>query len=162
MIISTLRLGSTNTDLPTGLTGMLTHWRLDMDKSIRYLLQPKGLNPKTQTPLPAMGCEEVRLQDKSDREDIDVPFEILGTQVTDDASGYSGTAIAFMRHINGCFHVVIQAPGTSQKTGGKIDAHEFDLRRCSGPAIKRLSPAELKTSIQERPSPAPGTFDERI
>jgi hypothetical protein len=53
-------------------------------------------------------CEERLDIGENDFEMVEVPFEVFGTQVTDKASGFTGMATLFIRHINGCFHVEIQ------------------------------------------------------
>jgi len=84
-----------------------------------------------------------------------VPIEILGTIVTDKPSGFTGMAIDFIRHINGCFHVTIQPKGLLKKNGNPIQKADFDLRQCTGKKIKELSESELKESKKKNPSPIP-------
>ena len=56
--------------------------------------------------------------------------------------------------INGCFHVVIQPKGISQKSGTPIQKCEFDLRECTGDKIIELSEKDLAQSKKDTPSPA--------
>ena len=158
MIIETITLGTVCKDRATGLTGTLTHWVLDMDKRVEYVFQPKGLDSNGQ-PIDHLLLGTVRLDvNESDFEDVDVPFEILGTEVTDMASGFTGMAVDFIFHINGCFHVAIQPQGVVERTGLPIRKCEFDLRRCSGEKIIELSEAELAESTEKDPSPTGNTI----
>jgi hypothetical protein len=153
MEFSTLKLGTVCKDRGTGLTGTLTHWVLDMDKSVQYVFQPKGLDSNGQ-PLDHLLLSVARLfVNESDFEEVDVPFEILGTEVADDASGFTGMAVDFIYHINGCFHVAIQPQGVVERTKAPIRKCEFDLRRCSGEKIIKLTEPELAESIERKPSP---------
>lgn len=96
-------------------------------------------------------------------EETDIPFEILGSHVTDEASGFNGMAISFVRHRNGCFHVEIQPYGALPKTNSPVVAREFDIRGCVGEQIPVLTEAEVKESERRTPSPDgdrfPGVFD---
>lgn len=157
--VRVLKLGTECTDIPTGFRGTLSHWSYDMEGRIDYLLQPTGLNEEGQ-PLPYLHVCERRLDVKEeDHEEVEVPTEILGTVVKDTSTGFEGTAIDFMRHLNGCFHVFIQPKGT---VGGKkepIRKRDFDLRRCTGEMIKKLSEEERRQSERDTPSPTGDAFD---
>jgi hypothetical protein len=107
--------------------------------------------------------EAERLETTFDQLELaEVPLEILGTIVTDKASGFTGMAINFVRHINGCFHVVIQPSGVLKKTGSPIEKAEFDLRGCSGKMIPKLSDEQLKKSKEKNPSPTGGSFQKQL
>jgi hypothetical protein len=152
--IETLILGTECEDRATGLKGTLTHWVLRMDGRINYVFQPKGLDHDGQ-PINHLILNEARLEvNDSDYVEVEVPVEILGTQVTDKASGFTGMAVDFIYHINGCFHVAIQPRGVVERTGLPINVCEFDLRRCSGEKITELSKEELTESIEKGPSPS--------
>ena len=152
MIFKTIKLGAVCVDRATGLTGTPTHWVLDMDKRVEYVFQPNGLDSNGQ-PLDHLILGLARLDvNYSDFEEVDVPFEILGTEVTDMASGFTGMAVDFIFHINGCFHVAIQPWGVVQRTKLPIRKCEFDLRRCRGEKIIELSEAELAESIEKESS----------
>lgn len=158
--LNVLKLGTVCLDKATGLEGTLTHWILGMGKQVEYLFQPKGLNPEDGQPVKKLMLEQERLNFKpEDLEEIEIPFEILGTQVTNPASGFSGMAIQFVRHINGCFHVTIQPAGVLGKTNTPIRASEFDLRECSGEAIAKMSAEQLEKSKRETPSPTCDSFE---
>ncbi|MFZ2038859.1 MAG: hypothetical protein WAV11_02895 [Minisyncoccia bacterium] len=149
-----LKLGTICRDKATGLNGTLTHWIIDMGRKVGYLFQPKKLDENGQ-PVPCLYLVEERLEIKeSDFEIVEIPFEILGTTVTAKASGFTGMAIEFIRHINGCFHVVIQPSGLCEKTGAPIERHDFDLRECTGRKIIELKEAELERSKKKSPSPS--------
>jgi hypothetical protein len=91
-------------------------------------------------------------------EEVEIPFEILGTTVTNKASGFSGMAVEFIRHINGCFHISIQPEGVLKATNTPICKAEFDLRECSGKMIAKMDEEQLKKSKVKNPSPTGDTF----
>lgn len=151
--IQTLKLGTVCQDRATQLTGTLTHWILDIDQNLKFVFQPKGLDSEG-LPVDYIILGLARLVvEETDFEDVDVPFEILGTEVTDKATGFTGMAVDFIRHINGCFHVTIQPLGTVESTKQAFKKFDFDLRRCTGPKIVELSEPELAKSIERKPSP---------
>lgn len=157
--ITVLKLGTVCTDIATKLEGTLTHWTVGMGKQIDYIFQPKGLDKEGQ-PVKRLYLEVERLNvEKDDFEEVEVPFEILGTDVTDKASGFKGMAVGFVRHINGCFHVFIQPKGLRRESNLPIDKNDFDLRGCSGKMIQPLSEKKLKESEKDHPSPSGGSFD---
>lgn len=160
--IRVIKLGTVCVDKATELTGTLTHWIYNMDGHVDYLLQPKGLDEEGQ-PVDKLYLEINRLQVKpEDFEDVMIPVKILGTQVTDKASGFTGMAVSFVRHINGCFHVAIQPKGVSAKNNSPIKRCDFDLRGCEGEEIKVLSKKEKKRSEKKEPSPSRGDFNRTI
>jgi len=158
-----LKLTTPCREKATGLNGMVTHAIIKMDKSIKYLFQPRGINPDDGQPVTKIfvGPERLILSPK-DFKYVDIPFEILGTQVTDKASGFTGMATEFVRYTHGCFHVIIQPKGTLKKTNSPINHTEFDLRQCEGPMIKKLSQPELTKSKQKNPSPTNMKFTESL
>ena len=159
MKITVLKLGTVCLDVATKLQGTLTHWVLDMDQRVQYLFQPYGLDEDGR-PVRKLFLGPGRLEvTPSDFEEVEVPFEILGTTVTAKASGFTGMGVEFVRHINGCFHVTIQPTGVSPKTKTPIDKLDFDLRECTGPHVVELPEPELKKSRQDRPSPTGDTFN---
>lgn len=138
----------------THLKGMVTHAIVGMDKSVKYLFQPRGTKPEDGQPLDRIfvGIERLIVPEAS-FEDVEIPFDILGTTVTDRASGFTGMAVEFVRYTHGCFHVIIQPKGVLRKSGLPIKSHEFDLRQCEGPMIEKLTEAALEKSKQKNPSP---------
>jgi len=159
MEIKVLKLGTVCRDKATKLEGTLTHWVIDMGQRVYYLFQPKGLNDDCQ-PLSKLFFEGERLDIKeSDFEIVDVPFEIIGSTVTNKSSGFTGMAVGFIRHINGCFHVEIQPEGTSPKTKMPIRKCDFDLRDCIGDKIVELPKPELAESKVRTPSPTGDTVE---
>ncbi len=146
-----LKLKTVCFDRASQLTGTITHMTIRMDGSVGYFFQPQGLDEK--------GEPRERLFVKAEHLDvtpeayheIDVPMNILGTIVTDDLSSFSGMAMAFVWHINGCLHVSVQAPA---KDGKVLLPLEFDLRHCSGEEIPKLTEAEVVASEVKKPSPA--------
>lgn len=162
MKINVLKLGTVCVDKATELEGTLTHWAIDMGKRIDYLFQPRGLN-ENGLPVNKILLEEERLNiQKTDFETVEVPFDIIGSVVTIKASGYTGMVVGFVRHINGCFHLVVQPKGTSQKTGTPIQKCEFDIRECTGDKIIKMSEPELKQSKVDKPSPTGDTVNREI
>lgn len=154
MKLKVLKLGTECRDKATDLRGTLTHWIINMSERVIYIFQPKGLDDNGQ-PVKKLLLEEKRLEIKeSDFETVEIPFEILGSNVTDKPSGFTGMGIEFVRHINGCFHVVIQPKGISSKTKMPIESCDFDLRQCTGKKIVEMSEEKLKESKKKRPSPA--------
>jgi hypothetical protein len=163
MLIKTIKLGTVCKDKATTLEGTLTHWQCDMGGRIDYLFQPTGINPDDGQPVRKIALEPERLEVPPDsHEEIDVPFEILGSLVRDKASGFAGMAVCFVRHINGCFHVGIQPPGVLAKTQSPIRKCEFDLRECAGEKIPVLTPEEKKRSEEQNPSPTDDKFEESL
>jgi hypothetical protein len=151
--IRVLMLGTRCRDKASGLMGTLTHLVLNMGRQVAYVFQPRGLDEDCQ-PMAHIALEEDRFEVVEDMfERIDVPTEVLGTQVVDEASGFTGMATRFVRHLNGCFHVEIQPAGVVPKTGKPIRCRDFDLRGCTGEMIKPLTQPELAESKKERPSP---------
>ena len=153
-----LRLGTVCKDKATQLEGTLTHWCMDMSKGVKYIFQPQGLDNEGQPISHLALCEERLVVTDDDFEIVDVPIEILGTQVTHKASGFSGMATEFIRHINGCFHVAIQPAGTVKDKNTPIRVNEFDIRACSGEMIVKMSPEEQKQREKDAPSPSGSGF----
>ena len=127
---------------------------MDISGNVQYIFQPRGLNEDSQPLRRSFVCEARLEFDEADYETVDVPREILGTQVEDMASGFAGIAISIIRHVNGCFHVEIQPPGLTAK-GAPIMSHDFDCRQCAGEMIPVLTKGERADSVAERPSPDP-------
>ena len=148
-----LVLGTVCTDKATELEGTLTHWTIDMGGGINYLFQPKGLD-ENELPVKKLFLEEARLNvSDANFEIVDVPFEVIGSIVRSKSSGYTGMAVGFVRHINGCFHISIQPKGLSRKTKMPIQKCDFDFRDCAGDKIVELPPKELAASKASTPSP---------
>jgi hypothetical protein len=124
-----------------------------MDESVGYFLQPLGLDEKGE-PHDRLNVKVEHLDvAPTDYHEIDVPMNILGSIVTDDLSTFTGMAMAFYWHLNGCLHVVVQAPAKDGKIPQPL---EFDLRHCSGDQIPKLTEAEVTASEKATPSPAGG------
>ncbi len=149
-----LKLGSLTTDTVSGAKGMLTHLQISLDSSRLYHFQPRGLNPEDHQPVEGVWLVENRLSGAAEDE-VDLPLDVLGTQVTDRASGFKGTAITLVLHINGCVHLDVKPKGTLKRTGATIAAANFDIRRLEGPALKAMTEVELKRSCAATPSPSP-------
>ena len=160
--IRTIILSTVCKDRATELQGTVTHWVCDMGLRIDYIFQPKGLNEEGQ-PLPFISLEAERLDVNDDMfEEVDVPVEILGSQITDNASGFAGMTVGFVRHVNGCFHGVIQPKGILAKTKMPVKKGEFDLRQCSGKMIAKMSKKDLAKSKEEKPSPTRSVLSDNL
>lgn len=152
--IQTIKLGTVCRDRATDLEGTLTHLIYNMECRAEYLFQPRGINPENGLPVKVIHMETARLIVPDDAfEETEIPVEILGSQVTDKASGFTGMAVALVMHINGCFHIAIQPKGVVEKTQTPIRQTDFDIRQCEGPMIPSLESAELEKSRREKPSP---------
>lgn len=145
-------LGDMVKDTVSDTEGMLTHLILDMDGGSRYIFQPKGLNPKTLQPVERISLDKSRILGATE-EEVDLPIDILGKPGEDVATGFKGTIIGLIYHINGCLHVDVKPKGTLPDSGDTVQAHEFDIRRMIIDGKKPLSKFELKKSIKEAPSP---------
>ncbi len=158
MLLCVVELGTECQDQATRLRGTLTHWSVDMSGSVMYLFQPLGLDEDGQPVQKLFLCRERLAGVDGKFEHIKVPFEILGTQITNKPSGFTGMAIEFVRHINGCFHVVIQPAGRLSRKKTPIKCRDFDLRECTGEKIVQLNEEKLKQSKAEHPSPTGDSF----
>lgn len=152
MKLSALKVRTLCKDTATGAKGMITHVVILLDHSIHYVFGPAGLN-EDGVPLDMKLLTAAQLSSK-DYDDIEVPVEILGSTLTDDASGYTGTAIELWMHPNGCFHVMIQSKGRA-KDGEMVKPKDFDIRQCSGAKLTKVSEAVKERSRKVSPSPAP-------
>jgi len=154
--IPILRLGTTVTDIATGLKGMLVIMHVDMDHSCTYNFQPKGINPETGEPVESIWMVATRIKGGEivTDEELNLPYSVLGTEVTDKGSGFTGMAISLVLHISGCVHVNVQPDTKLKATGSPPKVVNFDIRRLEGPALRKLTQAQLKKDQEERPSPA--------
>lgn len=145
-------LGDMVKDTVSATEGMLTHLIIDMDKSERYIFQPKGLNPKTMQPVERISIDKARVFGGTESE-LEIPIHLLGTEAEDIATEFKGTIIGIIVHINGCIHVDIKPKGILKETGDTIASHEFDIRRIKINGKPYMSKFELKKSIKNNPSP---------
>lgn len=149
-----IRLGSFALDSATKLRGMVTHLIVNMDGTKEFVFQPEGLNPENGEPIKPLLLVPARLKPEEDYiADPVLPIEILGTEVKDTASGFTGIAINLVFYQNGCVHVTVQAAGLHGKTGATIRPLEFDIRRLSGERVPDMTPEALERSRVEKPSP---------
>lgn len=147
-----LKLGKIVTDNVANVDGMLTILCVDMSGNITYVFQPSLLNKRTKAPVDTYWICGERIINGENVE-IDLPIEILGTQVKDKATGFIGTAIDIYYYINGCIHINVKPSGTIDETGETIKAYEFDIRRLEGEFIVEMSDEELDDSRKTNPSP---------
>lgn len=157
-----LKLGVTVTENASELKGILTMYMTDASGNEHYQFQPGGLSHETKMPLPTYWIGKNRVVGGKEIA-VALPKEVLDTEVEDEATGFKGKAVALYYHLNGCVHVDVKPKGTNEKTGEPLKAVEFDIRRLTGIAIKKLSEAQLQQSIKETPSPEPhtGLFDNK-
>jgi hypothetical protein len=148
-----IKLGSLVNDTVTGLTGMVTHLQVEMNGNRYMLFQPRGLNPETGQPVKVIWGVESRFVGGEMVDEPELPFDVLGTEVQDLASGFEGTATGLCLHITGCVHITVQPKGVLAATGGPVDSVEFDIRRLVGPAIKKLSEKQRDADQRRKPSP---------
>ena len=149
------KVRTTVTDKATGETGMLTHVGIEMDGSVSCCIQPQRTNPKTGHPVSTFWCVPTRLVSvETIPFPAHIPFDALGSTITDTSSGITGMAIAFLIHPNGCLHVHIQPRGTTED-GDRIRPYDVDLLCCEGEKLPKLTPAEFTAAREQRPSPAP-------
>lgn len=141
------------TDSATGTEGMLTHLLIEIDGSLSYNFQPKGLNPETGRPVKGAWLKGERIRGGHFIPAPPMPLAALGTEAEDIATGFKGTVVALVLHNSGCFHASLQAKGMLNKTGSIVDLVDIDLRRLKGPAIPVLSKAEIKVDQARKPSP---------
>ena len=147
-----IELGSLVTDAASGTKGMVTLLAIDLDGSRNYCFQPTGLDKETKQPLQAYWLVGARFKGGKRVLEPDLPFELLGTEAEDMATPFKGTAVTLTIFMSGCLHVTLQPKGKIEN-GGMIKAHDFDIRRLKGPAIKKMTEAEKAKDMQEKPSP---------
>ncbi len=148
-----IKLGTKCRDNALKLNGTITHWIMDCDHHVSHLFQPLGLDDEGR-PLKKYYVSIARLNlENTDFEEVEVPIEVLCTDVTNKTSGFKGMAISLVQHTSGCLHVTLQPAGVSEKTRQPVDVAEFDLRECEGEKIQVLTPTEKKESQKEKPSP---------
>lgn len=149
-----IKLGSIATDKATGLKGMPTHLYIEMNNTRMYNFQPRGLNEETGQPIERFWLVEERLVGGERVAEPELPTAVLGTEVEDEASGFTGVATAITLHISGCVHVTVQPPGRIKKTGERIKADDFDIRRLKGKAVPKIDEQAREKDQARRPSPA--------
>ena len=147
-----IELGSVVEDIATGIEGMVVNLQIEMDHTEYLRFQPRGLNPKTGHPVDSMWLVEARLKGGNRIPMPELPLHVLGTIVTDNASGFTGMAVNMVLYLNGCFHFNVQAKG-QQDSGAPIETCNFDIRRLSGEAIVPLTKEEQTVSEKKNPSP---------
>lgn len=149
------KLGEMVTDSATGLKGMITHLQVEMDSNRWYRFQPRGLNPETGLPVDGMWITHNRVIGGTEVPDDDrFPFQVLGTEVEDIATGFKGTAVNFVLHSSGCIHISIQPKGALAKTGAPTLQQDFDILRVRGKALKVLPTKEVEKQKRDKPSPS--------
>ena len=150
-----LKLGVPVVDRATGLKGMLTHAEISISGRILYQFRPQGLDKDTQHPVKGMWID-VDKRIEGELVDVDMPMEVLGTEVKEVNSGFKGMAVGLVQHISGCVHVVIQPKGQT-KNGDPIGPLDTDILLLEGKAIPKKTEVEQTEHKKKFPSPAPVT-----
>jgi hypothetical protein len=152
--ISFFALGKPISDKATGIKGRATHIQLSANLEPYYLFQPHGINPETGQPVRSQWIEETRVVDGI-RKEYEVPIDIIGSSVTDVASGLTGVVTHITIHIGGCVHCLVQPQGTLKKTGDMIDAVDVNIRLLEGEMVPKFTDDEFEADKKKKPSPAP-------
>ena len=92
-----LKLGVTVKDSATKTEGMLTHF-LYSPNSQCYIYQPKLVNPDTGLPAASIVLDAARIENGK-LEEVDLPIDIINTDVKDKATGIEGKGILSLIHI---------------------------------------------------------------
>lgn len=144
-------------DTASDEVGILSHVEVTGDKTNGYVFRPARLNSDTRIPVEPLYLTANRIVDMEGKplKDIetDLPLEVLDTEVTAANTGFTGTAVTIVLHINGCCHINVQAKGVTEK-GEQIPVQNFDIRELTGEAIKPLTPVQLEESKKKTPSPS--------
>jgi hypothetical protein len=148
-----LKLGTPVKDTATGLKGMLVNMQIQLGGNRFYNFQPHGLNPTDGQPIKRIWVTEARVVGGVLIPETDLPVNVLGTHVEDEASGFNGTAVAMTLHISGCVHISVQPNGTQQENGSPIEDTDFDIRRLKGKAVPKFTEQEREADQRRRPSP---------
>lgn len=139
-------------DKATGRKITLTHAVLTPMGVMFYLAQPDALNPKTGRPVDTIRVTPDRVVDGK-AEDISVPLEVIGTKVTDKATGMKGVVTTLVMHPGNCLHATVLPAGLAD--GNETpECVEIDIRRLKGPAIVEMTAEERKASEKKSPSPS--------
>jgi len=157
-----VQLNEPVTDKFTGQKGAAVLLDINTEGARTYLFQPKNLSPETHQPVSPFWVTEDRLSGvKLVPLPQRVPFEALGSIVTDRVTGFTGSLLGFAIHPTGCLHVQIQPAGT-QKSGEKIAACDFCITRITGKELTKLTKAAIEEEHRNRPSPTGGVPPRRI
>lgn len=146
------KLGVPTTDKVTGLEGVLTHAMVDSAKQVNYLFQPTKLT-EAGTTMELFRVTAARVPDAEEEEGVDIPVEILMSEVRDKHTGFNGICVGITLHLYGCIHLFIQSK--ELRKGEVPPPQDFNILSCEGEAIKALSEVEVKKEVAVRPSPSP-------
>ena len=153
-----LKLGTIVKDNITGLSGMLTHAQMEMDKDlIMYYFQPRMLNKETGQPIKCMWLSPVRVVGGVEENDNGTGLfeyqEALGKEAEDIGTTYTGKIVAIQQHISGCVHATIQSGKLNTESGELTDALNTDVRRLKIKGWKLMTEEERKVDQKKKPSP---------
>lgn len=146
------KLGTKVKDKASGIDGMLTVASIDMDGGQQYAVQPCALNPKTKLPLEPFWINSSRVVGGKEVK-IELPINVISSEVEDMATGLKGTVICLNYHLSGCVHLEIKPKGTIKETGETIKCIDIDIRRLKGKEIPVLTEKELDEDKKKKPSP---------
>lgn len=147
-----IKLGTKVVDKATGLEGHLSHYQVEGGYGM-YNFQPAGLDPEKGAPINSYWVSPDRIEGGVTVPDSYLGLEVLGTIVKDTKTGFEGTAVASILHLNGCLHIDVQPKGKG-KDGGKLGRHNFDIRELSGEAFEKKDSAAAAAQTSRVPSPA--------
>lgn len=147
-----IKLNSIVTDKATGMKGIVDMLHIEMDRSITYRFQPSAISPKTKVPIDSIWATQERFTGGVHIDMPNLPLAILGTEVEDIGTGFSGMAIRMQLHSTGCVHFNVQAKGVNDE-GNAIKTENFSILRLKWTAIKKLSEDEAANERREKPSP---------
>lgn len=148
-----LKLNTEVSDKITNQTGRLTCYQVESNGNTYYTFQAKGLNPKTGEPVDGRWVTADNVEGGIEIPTPEIPLNILGSLVVDDASGFTGKVTSLRRHINGCVHASVQSSDILKETGTVPYSIDFDIRRLSGPELPILTEEETTKSEKTHPSP---------
>lgn len=123
--------------------------QIDIDKSILYLVQPKGVKTSGEIN-DSKWAIHGRLSGK-EMEEKEIPMEILKTAVKDKITGFKGIATSLVYHVTGCIHVQFASKETKKAPS---QTYDFSILRLEGDAIKKMNEIEIKEEVKKRPSPS--------
>lgn len=144
-----LKLNTIVHDKIIDVDGTLTHSVINMDHHVNYIFQPKGIDEISKLPVDKMYVEAARIIG-GEYEEVEIPLNILGTEVEEIGSGFKGIITGIVIHLGNCIHAEVTPKGvlkTDRRTA------EIDLRRLVGDAIPKLTKEEVKDSEKKFPSP---------
>lgn len=144
--IDIIKVGTAATDRATGISGEITHVTVDLERNLKYHIQPRKISTITMHPLPGVWVSPNRIDPAQlpvRMVRVELPLDLLGTFVRATHCGMTGMVVGIQLHPLGCVHVLIQPAGTGLE-GFAIDLYECDYRSLENapelPAAENPSP----------------------